>query len=45
MQRSRGSPANLDLIEEIDSMMHGLQVTFEYVAGHTGDPGNEEADR
>lgn len=46
MRRSNGyPPANLDLIEDIDDKLSELEVDFEFVPGHSGDPGNDEADR
>jgi ribonuclease HI len=37
--------ANLDLVVEIKAILRNFpQVTFTYVRGHNGDPGNELAD-
>lgn len=36
--------ANLEVIQEIDRLIAGRQVTFEWVRGHTGHPMNERAD-
>lgn len=36
--------ANLEIIQEIDRLIAGRQVTFEWVRGHTGHPMNERAD-
>lgn len=36
--------ANLELIQDIDRLMSGRNVTFEWVRGHTGHPLNELAD-
>jgi ribonuclease HI len=35
---------NLDLYPDIDALVDG-RVRFEYVRGHSGDPGNERVDR
>ena len=34
---------NLDLWEQLDSLSVGRKVTWQWVQGHAGDPGNEEA--
>ena len=36
--------ANLEVIQEIDKLIAGRQVTFEWVRGHAGHPMNEHAD-
>lgn len=36
--------ANLELIQDIDRLIAGRKVTFEWVRGHTGHPMNERAD-
>lgn len=36
--------ANLELIQDIDRLIAGRTVTFEWVRGHTGHPMNERAD-
>ena len=41
---SRKPVENTDLIEPIDSLLAGRQVTFEWVRGHAGHPLNERAD-
>lgn len=35
---------NLDLVVEAERLMVGRRVTFQWVRGHNGDPGNERAD-
>lgn len=43
---SKGEPvANRDLWERLDAARERLDVTWRHVRGHTGDPGNERADR
>lgn len=48
---SRGkSPTNMELVKEIISKMRSMEstgklITFHYVPGHSGDMGNDEADR
>lgn len=40
-----GSPVkNIDLWQELDSLSANHQVTWEWVAAHSGEPGNERAD-
>lgn len=36
---------NQDLWERLDALATARQVTWKWVKGHAGDPGNEEADR
>lgn len=44
-RKSDGKPVlNRDLLERLDTALHGRQVTFEWVRGHTGHPLNEAAD-
>lgn len=38
-------PANLDVIQRLDLLLDQHHVEFTWVAGHTGEPGNELADR
>jgi ribonuclease HI len=38
-------PANLALVQELDRALAGRPVRFEWVRGHSGDRGNEIADR
>ena len=41
-----GQPVkNLDLWQRLETAAHRHQVSWHWVAGHSGDPGNEEADR
>ncbi len=35
---------NIDLWQQLDSLAQNHQVTWEWVKGHSGDPGNERAD-
>ncbi|CAJ0586680.1 unnamed protein product, partial [Mesorhabditis spiculigera] len=43
---SAGTPVkNQDLHKELDRKMQGMDVKFEYVPGHSGIHGNEQADR
>jgi ribonuclease HI len=45
MRTSEGKPVeNQDLIEYIDALLKGRQVTFEWVRGHAGHGLNERAD-
>jgi ribonuclease HI len=41
---SRKPVENTDLIEAIDALLNGRQVTFEWTRGHAGHPLNERAD-
>ena len=38
-------PENLEIWQALDEAMRGRRVTFTWVRGHNGDPGNERADR
>ena len=45
MRTSRGKAVeNQDLISRLDTLVHGRDVTFEWVRGHAGHPLNERAD-
>lgn len=45
MRTASGKPVeNVDLIEEIDALLKGRIVTFEWVRGHSGHELNERAD-
>lgn len=45
-RKGNGKPVeNADLWQEIARLCDGLDVTFQWVRGHAGDPMNEEADR
>ncbi len=35
---------NLDLVRELDALMHGRHVVWRWVRGHSGEPGNEYVD-
>lgn len=39
------SVKNLDLWQRLEKAVTRHQVTWQWVAGHSGDPGNDEADR
>lgn len=43
---SKGDPvANQSLWHQIDSLQKIYEIKYQWVKGHSGDPGNEEADR
>lgn len=42
---SKGPVKNQDLWERLDALAGGRKVTWEWVRGHAGHPGNEQADR
>ena len=42
---SRKPVKNQDLWERLDALATARKVTWKWVKGHAGDPGNEEADR
>lgn len=45
-RKADGQPVlNVDLLKELDTALHGRQVTFEWVKGHAGHPLNEAADK
>lgn len=45
-RKGNGKPVeNLDLWQELNRLCAGLDVTFEWVRGHAGDPMNERVDR
>ena len=41
---SRQPVKNVDLWQQLDQQLAGHQVSWEWVRGHTGHPGNERAD-
>lgn len=43
--RNKQAVKNKDLWEEMDSLVQDRNVTFKFVRGHNGDPGNERADQ
>jgi ribonuclease HI len=43
---ANGKPVmNVDLVKEIDTLISGRRVKFTHVRGHSGEPGNESADK
>ena len=44
-KRKGGPILNLDLVQELDRLIQQHDVSFQWVQGHAGDPGNEHADR
>jgi len=45
-RRSNGEPVmNLDLVQRLDALLIEHRVTWRWVRGHSGEPGNEHADR
>jgi ribonuclease HI len=42
--RKDGPLANVDLLQELDALLARHAVTWEWVRGHSGDPGNDRAD-
>lgn len=42
--RKGGELKNVDLLKELDAELAKHQVTFQWVKGHAGDPGNEAVD-
>jgi len=44
--KRKGDPLkNLDLLQRLDTLLEGRSVEFQWVAGHSGHPGNEHVDR
>ncbi|MBI5365699.1 MAG: ribonuclease HI [Planctomycetes bacterium] len=44
--KKKGGPLkNLDLLQELDRLVAGLSVTWQWVPGHAGVPGNERVDQ
>ncbi|MBA3710399.1 MAG: ribonuclease HI [Planctomycetes bacterium] len=43
-KRKEGPLKNVDLLQEIDGLLQGHQVTWKWVKGHDGNPGNERVD-
>jgi len=44
-KRKGGPLKNLDLLQRLDEVMIGKQISFRWVAGHSGHPGNEHVDQ
>jgi len=44
-KRSSGPVLNLDLVQELDRLLAKYDVSWTWVRGHAGDPGNEHADK
>lgn len=42
--RKDGALANVDLLQELDALISRYDVRWQWVAGHSGDPGNDRAD-
>lgn len=42
--RKDGPLKNVDLLQELDAVISRLDVRWQWVAGHSGDPGNDRAD-
>ena len=43
-KRKEGELKNVDLLKDLDALNQRFQVTWRWVKGHAGDPGNEHAD-
>ena len=43
-KRKEGPLKNVDLLKELDALNQRFHVTWRWVKGHSGDPGNERAD-
>jgi len=43
-RRKGGALKNVDLLQELDQELASHRVCFEWVKGHSGDPGNEDVD-
>jgi ribonuclease HI len=43
-KRKEGELKNVELLQELDRLLSVHQVTWKWVKGHAGDPGNEHAD-
>ena len=44
-KKGDGKPVlNVEIMKQLDAAMQGRRVRFEWVKGHSGDPGNERAD-
>lgn len=44
-RRAQGPLQNVDLLQELDREMQRHRVTWRWLRGHDGDPGNERVDR
>ena len=43
-KRKGGPLKNLDLLQQLDQVMAGKTISFRWVAGHSGHPGNDHVD-
>ena len=43
-KRKEGELKNVDLLKDLDALNQRFRVTWRWVKGHAGDPGNEHAD-